>query len=155
MVLAADYSAIPGIVGGSVGLPLPLLRHAAAAWGLSILTYDTDPTVRQHCHGTEEFPGLSWVAAKTALDPKTPFNFASTNDIVGGNSGSAVVNRKGELVGLIFDMNIQALPGYFFYDESVNRAVSVDSRAILESLRKIYKADPLANEIAGTPAAGK
>ena len=93
----------------------------------------------------------AWEAAKAALNPKTPFNFASTNDIVGGNSGSAVVNRKGELVGLIFDMNIQALPGYFTYDEAVNRAVSVDSRAILESLRKVYKADALATEIAGAP----
>ena len=93
-----------------------------------------------------------WVESKAALDPKTPFNFASTNDIVGGSSGSAVVNRKGELVGLIFDMNIQALPGYFIYDETVNRAVSVDSRAILEALRKVYKADALANEIAGAAA---
>ena len=93
-----------------------------------------------------------WVEAKAALDPKTPFNFASTNDIVGGNSGSAVVNKKGELVGLIFDMNIQALPGYFTYDESINRAVSVDSRAILESLKKVYKADALVNELAGAAA---
>jgi hypothetical protein len=93
-----------------------------------------------------------WVEAKAAMDPKTPFNFASTNDIVGGNSGSAVVNKKGELVGLIFDGNIQSLPGYFVYDETVNRAVSVDSRAILEALRKVYKADALATEIAGAPA---
>jgi hypothetical protein len=93
-----------------------------------------------------------WADAKAALDPKTAFNFVSTNDIVGGNSGSAVVNKKGELVGLIFDGNIQSLPGYFIYDETVNRAVSVDSRAILESLKKVYKADALANEIAGAAA---
>ena len=91
----------------------------------------------------------SWIAAKNALDPKTPFDFVSTNDIVGGNSGSAVVNKKGELVGLIFDGNIESLPGYFIYDEGVNRAVSVDSRAIIEAFRKIYKAGALADEMTG------
>jgi hypothetical protein len=90
-----------------------------------------------------------WVENKAALNLKTPFNFVSTNDIVGGNSGSAVVNKKGELVGLIFDGNIQMLPGYYIYEESINRAVSVDSRAIIEAFRKIYKADALADEITG------
>ena len=85
--------------------------------------------------------------AGTPIDPKTPFDFVSTNDIVGGNSGSAVVNKKGELVGLIFDGNIQSLPGYFIYDEGVNRAVSVDSRAIMEALRKIYKTQRLVDEV--------
>jgi len=106
----------------------------------------------QHAGQPDYALAPKWVDAKTALDPKTPFNFASTNDIVGGNSGSAVVNRKGEIVGLIFDGNIQSLPGYFIYDETVNRAVSVDSRIILEALRKVYKADALANEIAGAAA---
>lgn len=94
-----------------------------------------------------------WVEAKAALDPKTPFDFVSTNDIVGGNSGSAVVDRKGELVGLIFDGNIQSLPGYYVYEEAVNRAVSVDARLILEALRKVYKADRIAEEIGGVAKA--
>ena len=106
----------------------------------------------QHAGQPDYTLAPKWIEAKAALDPKTPFNFVSTNDIVGGNSGSAVVNKRGELVGLIFDGNIQSLPGYFIYDESVNRAVSVDSRIILESLRKVYKADALANEIAGAAA---
>jgi hypothetical protein len=90
-----------------------------------------------------------WVDNKAALNLKTPFNFVSTNDIVGGNSGSAVVNKNGELVGLIFDGNLDMMRGYYVYEESRNRAVSVDSRAIIEAWRKIYKADALADEMTG------
>jgi hypothetical protein len=63
-----------------------------------------------------------------------------------------VINAKGELVGLIFDGNIKSLPGYFVYDEAVNRAVSVDSRGILEALRAVYKANWIADEIVGAAA---
>ncbi len=90
----------------------------------------------------------SWMKARGAINPTTPFDFVSTNDIVGGNSGSPVINAKGELVGLIFDGNIQSLPGYFVYDAAVNRAVSVDARGMLEALKVVYKADAIVNELA-------
>jgi Peptidase S46 len=99
-----------------------------------------------------------WLDRKSSLDLKTPFNFVTTNDIIGGNSGSPTVNRQGELVGLIFDGNIQSLVGNFIYDESVNRAISVDSRAMLEVVRKMFGADELATELTGqakTQAAGQ
>jgi hypothetical protein len=79
----------------------------------------------------------------------TPLNFVSTADIIGGNSGSAVVNRAGEVVGLIFDGNIQSLVLDFGYDDKVVRAVSVDYRAILEALATIYRAEALVAELAG------
>jgi Peptidase S46 len=93
-----------------------------------------------------------WLDKKTTLDLKTPFNFVTTNDIIGGNSGSPTVNKSGELVGLIFDGNIQSLVGNFIYDESVNRAISVDSRGMLEVMRKMFGATELVNELTGTRA---
>ncbi|HTS09242.1 MAG TPA: S46 family peptidase [Candidatus Eisenbacteria bacterium] len=95
----------------------------------------------------------SWIASKSKLDLKTPLNFVSTADIIGGNSGSPTVNKKGEVVGIIFDGNIQSLSWNFAYNDTQARAVSVDSRGIQEALRKIYGATALADELMGKSAA--
>jgi len=71
----------------------------------------------------------------------------TTNDIIGGNSGSPVFNRNGEYVGLIFDGNIQSLVGRYAYSDEQNRAVAVHSSGIVEAMRKIYKMDALAKEL--------
>jgi hypothetical protein len=94
----------------------------------------------------------SWMTAKGKVRGKTPLDFVSTNDIIGGNSGSPVLNKKAEVVGLIFDGNIQMLPGRFQFGEKMNRAVSVDSRGILEAVRNIYHATALADELVGKAA---
>jgi V8-like Glu-specific endopeptidase len=82
------------------------------------------------------------------LNPDTPFNLATTNDIVGGNSGSPLVNKDAEVVGLAFDGNIESLGGDFGYDAAVNRTVAVSVSILREGLAKVYHADRLVQELA-------
>jgi len=102
-------------------------------------------------HGSKppyELPA-SWLKYKGAIDLKTPYDTVSTPDIIGGNSGSPVINKNGEVVGIVFDGNIESLPWNFEYNDKVARTVEVDSRAIMESLRDIYHADGLVKELTG------
>ncbi|MEN3110002.1 S46 family peptidase [Uliginosibacterium paludis] len=89
----------------------------------------------------------SWRKARTTLNPDTPFNYVLTADIVGGNSGSPIVNRAGDLVGLIFDGNPASLGNYYQYAEDTERAVAVHPAAILEALDKVYQAGSLVREL--------
>ena len=103
----------------------------------------------RHYSNDKQFP---WsLPAKWANPPaemlKEPVNFVSTNDIIGGNSGSPVINQNREVVGLIFDGNIESLPGNFIFDEEYNRSVSVHAGGITAALKYIYKADRLLDEL--------
>jgi hypothetical protein len=89
----------------------------------------------------------SWLNAKPDLNMETRFNLSSNNDIVGGNSGSPLINAKGEIVGLMFDGNIHSIAGDYWFDPQLNRAVAVDPQIIFEGLRKVYKATELLNEL--------
>jgi hypothetical protein len=89
----------------------------------------------------------TWHKSQKQVDGSTPLNFVCTADIIGGNSGSPVINRAGELVGIIFDSNLQGLTASYFYDSEFARAISVHSSAIRESLRTIYGAHELAEQL--------
>jgi hypothetical protein len=88
-----------------------------------------------------------WIAARPRLDPDTIFNLSTTNDIIGGNSGSPLLNAKGEVIGTAFDGNILSLGGDYGYDGRVNRAVALSAAAITEALQKVYGADGLVREL--------
>src|SRR4030095_13414658 len=85
-----------------------------------------------------------WLDKQPTLNLATPLNFVSTLDIIGGSSGAPVVNRNGELVGLIFDGNLEGLGGRFVYTDEKARSIAVDSRAIIEAMGKVYGANALA-----------
>ncbi|HPF69444.1 MAG TPA: S46 family peptidase [Candidatus Krumholzibacteria bacterium] len=95
-------------------------------------------------------PPSRWMERKDALDLAQPLDFVSTCDIIGGNSGSPVVDRKGRLVGLVFDGNIESLVGRFVYDEASNRCVAVHAAAIAQALDKLYDAGYLVQEMSRT-----
>ena len=104
---------------------------------------------RSIAHGGKEPWALTprWKERMSSVDGAVPLNFVSTNDIIGGNSGSPVVDRAGEFVGIIFDGNIHSLAWDYYFSDERGRSVSVDARGIVEALRKVYGADALVREL--------
>src|SRR5690606_14367520 len=88
-----------------------------------------------------------WPGAEDDLDLTTPFNLVSTNDIIGGNSGSPLLARDLDVVGIVFDGNIQSLPGNYIFIDTYTRSVSVDVRIMLEALEEVYDMDRVVEEL--------
>ena len=120
--------------------------------GRPVAPYTEVAGLYRRATGAEPFVlPASWLAAQPRLDPAQRFNFVTTHDIAGGNSGSPMLDRAGRLVGLVFDGNLESLGGAYAYDERVNRAVAVHPGLILQALRSVYDAGFLADELGGRP----
>jgi hypothetical protein len=118
------------------------------AQGQSVQPYTTIGGLFDRATGADPYVlPASWLSSKASLNLATPMNLSTTNDIIGGNSGSPVINKNAEIVGLIFDGNIFSLGGDYGYDAAKNRSVAVDSRALLEGLRKVYHLSRIADEV--------
>lgn len=89
----------------------------------------------------------SWLAVRDSLDMQTPFCISTTSDIVGGNSGSPLIDAGGHIVGLMFDGNIHSISGSYWFDTAKNRAIAVHPAIIRESLQKVYHADAVLREL--------
>ena len=125
-----------------------------AGWtyrGVTVPPFTTFAGLYERATGQEPFDlDARWVAAKDRLTPLTVFNISTTNDIIGGNSGSPLINARGEAVGAVFDGNIHSLGGDYGYDPVLNRTIAVSAAAISEALRKVYGEERLAQELAGS-----
>jgi len=117
--------------------------------GEEVYPFTTVPRLFERATGSPPFElPPSWIEAEDQLDPETRFNLVTTTDVIGGNSGSPLIDAEGRLVGLVFDGNIHAIGGNYWFDEAKNRTVSVHPAIIIEALTKIYKAERLLAELA-------
>ena len=131
--LRLSYGVVKGWTDPVFG-PVPAFTYVSGLWDRATGAYPFNL-------------GAKWVGAKSKVAGGTQEDFVSTNDIIGGNSGSPVLNRNGRIVGLAFDGNIHSTGGAYGFDAALNRCVSVSSQLILEGLRKIYGANALADEL--------
>jgi len=130
---------------------LRLSYGAVEGWnekGTAVAPFTTFPGLFDRATGKPPFDLPDrWIAAQSKLSSKTVFDFSTTNDIIGGNSGSPVIDAKGDVIGAAFDGNIESLGGDYWYDGSVNRTVVVSTASIAEALKKIYRQDRLVKEL--------
>ena len=133
---------------GTLRLSYGAVRGFTDAQGRFVEPYTTIAGLYDRATGAPPFAlPQSWLLAKPSLDLSTPMNFVTTNDTIGGYSGSPVLNREADIVGVFFDTNIFGLGGDYEYEAATNRAVFVDSRTILAGLRQVYHADRILAEI--------
>ena len=153
VIARARFAAFGTDVYPDATFTLRLSYGAVAGWkerGTDIVPITLMGDTFERHTGAEPFAlPPSWLKARSKIASATPMNMSTTNDIIGGNSGSPVINRDGEVVGLIFDGNIHSLGGEYGFNPANNRAVSVHAAAIIESLRTIYGAGHLADELVG------
>jgi hypothetical protein len=135
--LRLSFGEVKGYLEG--GRKIPFFTTFQGLYDLSAKNGNRDPYTLPR----------SFPAAKPAVRLATPLNFVSTCDSIGGNSGSPVINRRAEFCGVLFDGNIQSLPARFVYSDVQNRSVMVHAQGIIEALTKVYKAQPLVNELLG------
>jgi V8-like Glu-specific endopeptidase len=132
---------------------LRLSYGKVAGWtyrGRTVEPFTTFAGLYERATGAEPFAlAQPWIAAQSKLNPATVFNISSTNDIIGGNSGSPLINARGEVIGAVFDGNIHSLGGNYGYDPELNRSVTVSTAAITEALDKVYGRQALVKELTG------
>ncbi|HEY8508370.1 MAG TPA: S46 family peptidase [Steroidobacteraceae bacterium] len=148
---AARFEAFGTSVPPDATFTLRLSIGTVQGWienGEKVEPFTTLQRMFERATGEEPFKvPPSWMAAKDQLDMSTRFNLTTNNDIIGGNSGSPLIDAKGSVVGLIFDGNIHSISGSYWFDEEKNRAVAVHPAIMLEGLRKVYKAKELLSEL--------
>ena len=148
---AARFGVYGDAVYPDATFTLRLSYGKVAGWtyrGVTVPAFTTFAGLYERATGAEPFElAPRWIAAKDKLNPDTVFDFVTTNDIIGGNSGSPVINAKGEILGAAFDGNIHSLGGNYGYDGSINRTVVVSSAAATEALDKVYGQAALVKEL--------
>jgi hypothetical protein len=150
-IAKAKFAAYGDAVYPDATFTLRLSYGKVAGWthrGVTVPATTTFKGLYERATGNEPYKlAPRWLAAKDRLNPDTVFDFVTTNDIIGGNSGSPVINAKAEILGAAFDSNIHGLGGDYGYDGSLNRTVVVSTAAATEALQKVYGAEGLVKEL--------